>query len=64
EWSQFLASQEDLGTKSWPAQVFVMDELPRTATNKVRKNDLQALGVPERGARWIRTPRTQQYRVG
>ncbi len=64
DWSQFLASQEDLGTKSWPAQVFVMDELPRTATNKVRKNDLQALGIPERGARWIRTPRTQQYRVG
>lgn len=57
----FLSEQPDLGAKSWPSLVFVMDELPRTATNKIRKRDLQAMGIPERGVRWRRLIRSKQY---
>ncbi|MGN6723607.1 MAG: AMP-binding protein [Marmoricola sp.] len=56
----FLAAQSDLGTKAWPSVVRILDELPRTATNKVLKRELRAEGVPSAGA-WMRAPRTQVY---
>jgi fatty-acyl-CoA synthase len=59
--TEFLTAQTDLGTKSWPSLVFVLDELPRTATNKIRKRDLQSAGIPERGSRWRRSPRSSDY---
>ncbi len=61
DFAAFLSEQPDLGSKSWPSLVFVMDELPRTATNKIRKRDLQAMGIPGRGDRWRRLIRSEQY---
>ncbi|RNM14214.1 AMP-binding protein [Nocardioides pocheonensis] len=45
EWEAFLAAQADLGTKAWPRFVRILDALPRTATNKVLKRELQATGI-------------------
>ena len=61
EWGAFLAQQPDLSTKSWPTQVFILEELPRTATNKIRKRDLQAMGTPQEGVRWVRPARGTTY---
>ena len=61
EWAAFLAEQPDLGTKSWPMQVFILEDLPRTATNKIRKRDLQAMGTPQGAVRWVRSPRGTTY---
>ena len=52
----FLAEQPDLGPKQWPRYVRILDALPRTATNKVLKRELQVRGgcVPdERGRRRV-----------
>jgi fatty-acyl-CoA synthase len=59
----FLAAQPDLGSKSWPRFVRILDELPRTATNKVLKRVLKAQGLgggpvwtrAERGTTFVRT---------
>ena len=51
----FLAAQADLSPKGWPRLVRLVDELPRTATNKVLKRELRATG-PE-GATWVRSGR-------
>jgi fatty-acyl-CoA synthase len=45
----FLAAQPDLGTKAAPRYVRVTTALPLTATNKVRKRDLQALAARPSG---------------
>lgn len=58
EWESFLAAQPDLGTKAWPRYVQVVDALPRTATNKVLKRDLQA-GPLE--PTWTRDERGRGY---
>jgi fatty-acyl-CoA synthase len=55
---EFLGSQADLGTKAWPRFVKVLDELPRTATNKVLKRELQA-GPLE--PTWTREERGRSY---
>jgi fatty-acyl-CoA synthase len=68
EWEWFLKAQHDLGTKAWPRHVRILDALPRTATNKVLKRELQADGVdPGRapsGRTWIRDERGTRYSAG
>ncbi len=62
EFEGFLDAQPDLGTKSRPRFVRLLDALPRTATNKVLKRELQAdgiEGVP--GAVWVREERGTSY---
>jgi fatty-acyl-CoA synthase len=61
----FLAAQPDLGPKQWPRFVRILDELPRTATNKVLKRELRAEGLPvDAGPRvWVRSGRGTAYTV-
>lgn len=59
EWERFLAAQPDLGPKAWPRFVRVLETLPRTATNKVLKRDLQAAGTDDRT--WTRAERGSSY---
>ncbi|MGN6160224.1 MAG: AMP-binding protein [Marmoricola sp.] len=59
DFATFLSSQPDLSTKAWPSVVRVLDELPRTATNKVLKRELQRAGDAD--ATWRRPPRTSVY---
>jgi fatty-acyl-CoA synthase len=54
----FLSDQPDLGTKAWPSIVRILDELPRTATNKILKRELQAEGAQ---GDWFRAPRSFEY---
>ncbi|HWU31625.1 MAG TPA: AMP-binding protein, partial [Marmoricola sp.] len=61
--SEFLEQQRDLSPKAWPSIVRLMDDLPRTATNKVLKRDLQSEGAPSTN-RWTRAPRTFTYLAG
>ncbi|GAB3859822.1 fatty-acid--CoA ligase FadD1 [Nocardioides maradonensis] len=49
----FLAEQTDLSPKAWPSVVRVLDDLPRTATNKVLKRELRDLD-PDLGTTWSR----------
>ncbi|MGY4649399.1 acyl-CoA synthetase (AMP-forming)/AMP-acid ligase II [Mycobacterium sp. URHB0021] len=42
---EFLAAQRDLSPKAWPRYVWIADDLPSTATNKVLKRELVARGV-------------------
>ncbi|MGB3486263.1 MAG: fatty-acid--CoA ligase FadD1 [Mycobacterium sp.] len=61
----FLSSQADLSPKAWPRYVWVTDELPATATNKVLKRQLVAHGqTPPGGLRWVRGARSREYRAG
>ncbi|HKT01219.1 MAG TPA: AMP-binding protein [Rugosimonospora sp.] len=60
---KFLATQDDLSTKGWPRYVRVMDALPSTATNKVRKRDLIRDGLDFTGPCWVRAERGTAYRV-
>ncbi len=56
----FLISQADLSPKAWPRRVRVLDDLPRTATNKVLK---RALAETPGGVTWERAARTTSYVV-
>ena len=59
---EFLAAQPDLSPKAWPRHVWIADELPSTATNKVVKRELVARGVqPDGRVLWKRDGDT--YRV-
>ncbi|MGE0216552.1 fatty-acid--CoA ligase FadD1 [Mycolicibacterium sp.] len=59
EFGDFLAAQPDLSPKAWPRHVWIADELPSTATNKVLKRELIAMGVQPRGRTlWTRHGRT------
>jgi fatty-acyl-CoA synthase len=61
----FLAEQADLSPKAWPRHVWVTDELPSTATNKVLKRQLVAYGtMPPGGRLWTRDARAREYRAG
>jgi fatty-acyl-CoA synthase len=63
EWGAFLDEQADLSSKGRPRYVRVLDALPRTATNKVLKRDLQADGVAAgAGTLWTRDERGTTYR--
>lgn len=58
----FLALQSDLSPKAWPRYVWIADELPATATNKVLKRELVARGAnPAGGQLWTRAPRGRVY---
>ena len=46
---EFLAAQRDLSPKAWPRYVWLADDLPTTATNKILKRDLVARGVEPAG---------------
>ena len=45
----FLAEQRDLSPKAWPRHVWIADDLPSTATNKILKRELVARGVESDG---------------
>lgn len=57
----FLAAQQELGSTSWPRFVRIVDELPRTATNKVLKRELQTQGLGDVSALWTRAERGTAY---
>ncbi|MGB2811633.1 MAG: acyl-CoA synthetase, partial [Mycobacterium sp.] len=63
EFGEFLAAQPDLSPKAWPRHVWIAEDLPATATNKIIKRRLteQGLDVPA-GQLWTRQPRTRDYR--
>ncbi len=64
ELAEFLAAQADLSPKAWPRYVWIADELPATATNKVLKRELIARGIhPEKGVVWARPARGRSYAV-
>lgn len=61
----FLSAQPDLGTKSRPRFVRLLETLPRTATNKVLKRSLTAEGVDGvPGDLWVREERGTSYSLG
>jgi fatty-acyl-CoA synthase len=41
----FLQTQRDLSPKAWPRYVWIAEDLPSTATNKILKRELIALGA-------------------
>lgn len=63
EFGEFLAAQSDLSPKAWPRHVWLAEDLPSTATNKILKRDLIALGTDPAGRMlWSRTRRTFSVR--
>jgi fatty-acyl-CoA synthase len=62
EFGQFLADQHDLSPKAWPRYIWLADQLPTTATNKILKRELIARGTtPEGGVLWTRNGRSRAY---
>ena len=60
----FLAAQPDLSPKAWPRYVRIAADLPTTATHKVLKRELAALGpTGAEGELWIREPRGTRYEI-
>ncbi|GAS98190.1 acyl-CoA synthetase [Mycolicibacterium canariasense] len=49
EFAGFLAAQRDLSPKAWPRYVWLADDLPGTATNKILKRELVAMGADPAG---------------
>ncbi len=59
EFGEFLAAQPDLSPKAWPRHVWIAADLPCTATNKVLKRELVAMGTEPAGRTlWKRDGRT------
>ncbi|MHC9294015.1 fatty-acid--CoA ligase FadD1 [Mycobacterium sp. LTG2003] len=55
DFEEFLAAQPDLSPKAWPRYVWIADELPTTATNKILKRELVARGAqPDGRCLWRR----------
>jgi fatty-acyl-CoA synthase len=55
EFEKFLAAQRDLSPKAWPRHVWVAEDLPTTATNKILKRELVARGTdPDGRVLWHR----------
>ncbi len=55
EFEDFLAAQRDLSPKAWPRYVWIADDLPTTATNKILKRELVTRGVdPDGRVLWKR----------
>ncbi len=64
EFGEFLAAQPDLSPKAWPRYVWITDDLPSTATNKILKRELRARGTAvDGGVLWARAPRQRTYGV-
>ncbi len=61
DFEKFLDAQEDLGTKARPSYVLLVDQLPRTATNKVLKRELRGQGLDAPGIWWVREERGTAY---
>ena len=59
ELERFLDEQQDLSPKARPRYVRVVDDLPRTATNKVLHRDLTAAGITD--ITWTREERGTGY---
>ena len=52
---EFLGAQADLSPKAWPRYVWIAEDLPTTATNKILKRELVAQGTtPPGGLLWKR----------
>jgi fatty-acyl-CoA synthase len=49
EFEAFLAAQLDLSPKAWPRFLWIADDLPSTATNKILKRELVARGTDADG---------------
>jgi fatty-acyl-CoA synthase len=49
EFAEFLAAQRDLSPKAWPRYVWLAQDLPSTATNKILKRELVARGTDPAG---------------
>ncbi|SDE55962.1 fatty-acyl-CoA synthase [Mycolicibacterium neoaurum] len=49
DFAEFLAAQSDLSTKARPRYVWIAEDLPSTATNKILKRELVALGTDPQG---------------
>ncbi|MCV7431209.1 fatty-acid--CoA ligase FadD1 [Mycolicibacterium bacteremicum] len=47
--AEFLAAQSDLSAKARPRYVWIAEDLPSTATNKILKRELVALGTDPQG---------------
>ena len=62
EFGDFLAAQPDLSPKAWPRYVWITDDLPVTATNKILKRTLTAQGLEvTAGVLWHREGRGDRY---
>ena len=61
EFGEFLAAQPDLSPKAWPRHVWIAGDLPSTATNKVLKRELVAMGTDPAG-RTLWTREGKAYR--
>ena len=60
---EFLAAQPDLSPKAWPRHVWIAEDLPVTATNKILKRELAAQGIDvTTGLLWTREGRSGVYR--
>ena len=60
----FLAGQPDLSPKARPRYVWIADDLPTTATNKILKRTLIAQGIDvASGVLWQREGRGGHYRL-
>jgi fatty-acyl-CoA synthase len=52
---EFLKAQRDLSSKAWPRHVWVAEDLPSTATNKILKRELITRGIdPDGRVLWRR----------
>ncbi|MCW2555614.1 MAG: AMP-dependent synthetase and ligase [Mycobacterium sp.] len=49
EFEEFLTAQRDMSPKAWPRYVWIADDLPSTATNKILKRELITRGVDPAG---------------
>lgn len=49
DFAAFLDGQPDLSPKAWPRHVWIAEDLPSTATNKVLKRELVAMGTDPSG---------------
>jgi fatty-acyl-CoA synthase len=49
EFEKFLSAHEEMISKAWPRYVWITDELPTTATNKILKRELVARGLDVAG---------------
>jgi fatty-acyl-CoA synthase len=65
EFEAFLDAQADLSPKARPRYVRIASELPSTATHKVLKRQLIALGttIGENETLWVRQERGTAYRI-